>query len=156
MLLDIEHEATPADARTHRRYDFHLDRPCAGLRIRFEYSPKTLEDKELAAEWIRRSIERYVEPERRKLALERADQYLPLRNLITVSVDDSRGHRGACHRQDPVQELFLSERNASFGLTKGAIPEGTCTVTLSFHAVVTERCTYRLQVWADVSEEDSP
>ena len=158
MLLDIEHEVTPADARTHRRYTFELDRPYPGLRIRFEYSPKDLEDPQLAAEWIKGSIERYVEPERQQLVLERAEQFLPLRNLITVSVDDSRGHRGACHRQDPVQELILSGRKASPGLTRGEIPAGTCTVTLSLHAVVTPRCAYRLKVWPleSESEEEAP
>ena len=155
MLLDIEKEVTPADSRSHHRYAFKLERPYAGLRIRFEYAPKILEDRERAAELIRRSIERYVEPERREPALERAEQFQPLRNLITVSVDDSRGHRGACHRQDPVQELYLSEREASPGLTRGVIPEGTCTVTVSFHAIVTERCAYRLKVWADEAEEES-
>lgn len=105
-------------------------------------------------ELIKRGIERYVEPDRQKLTLERAEQYLPLRNLITVSIDDSRGHRGACHRQDPVQELYLSERTASPGLTKGTIPEGTWTVTLSLHAIVTQRCAYRLKVWAAEAEEE--
>ncbi len=148
MLLDIENEVTPADARSHLRYDFKLDRPCAGLWVRFEYSPKILEERKLATELIKRSIERYVEPERQKLTLERAEHFLPLRNLITVSIDDSRGYRGACHRHDQEQELYLSEREASPGLTIGTISEGTWTVTLSLHAIVTERCTYRLKVWA--------
>ncbi|XID92209.1 hypothetical protein ACF3MZ_27700 [Paenibacillaceae bacterium WGS1546] len=154
MLLDIEHEVTPADTRSHLRYDFKLDRPCAGLWVRFEYSPKILEERKLATELIKRSIERYIEPERQKSALERAEQYYPLRNLITVSIDDSLGHRGACHRQDPVQELYLSEREASPGLTRGKIPEGTWTVTLSLHAIVTEQCAYRLKVWAAEAEEE--
>lgn len=154
MLLDVKNEVTPADTQSHLRYDFKLDRPCAGIWVRLEYSPKALEDKEQAMELIKRGIERYVEPDRQKLTLERAEQYLPLRNLITVSIDDSRGHRGACHRQDPVQELYLSERTASPGLTKGAIPEGTWTVTLSLHAIVTQRCAYRLKVWAAEAEEE--
>jgi len=154
MLLDVENEVTPADTQTHLRYDFKLNRPCAGIRVRFKYAPKALEDRERAMERIRQSIERYVEPERQELTLERAEQFLPLRNLITVSIDDSRGHRGACHRQDPVQELYLSERKASPGLVRGALPAGTWTVTLSLHAIVTERCAYRLQVWAAETEEE--
>ncbi|MFB9274199.1 hypothetical protein [Cohnella cellulosilytica] len=154
MLLNIENEVTPADTRSHLRYDFKLDRPCPGLRVSFEYAPKILEERELAAELIKRSIERYVEPERQKRMLERAEQYYPLRNLITVSIDDSRGYRGACHRQDPGQELHLSEREASPGLMKGTIPEGTWTVTLSLHSIVTERCVYRLKVWAAEAEEE--
>jgi len=155
LFLDIEKEVTPADSRSHHRYSFELNRPYAGLRIRFEYSPKVLEDRKRAEELIRQSIERYVEPERQKLTLEHSEKFLPLRNLITVSVDDSRGYRGACHRQDPVQDLRISDREASPGLTRGAIPEGTCTVTVSFHAIVTERCAYRLKVWADEAEEES-
>ncbi|MFC4601417.1 hypothetical protein [Cohnella hongkongensis] len=153
MLLNIENEVTPADSRSHLRYHFKLDRPCPGLRVRFEYSPKILEERKLAIELIQRSIERYVEPERQKPMLERAEQYAPLRNLITVSIDDSRGHRGACHRHDPVQELYLSEREASPGLKRGTIPAGTWTVTLSLHSIVTERCAYRLKVWAAEAEE---
>ncbi|MBB6671173.1 hypothetical protein H7C19_10780 [Cohnella nanjingensis] len=145
--MEIMGEAGPDDARTHRRYPFELREPSDGLHIRFAYSPKTLEDREESRLLMERSIALYVAPDQQARALENVDRYYPLKNLITISVDDGRGYRGACHRHDAEQRLFLSEEEASPGLTRGPVEPGRWCVTLSLHAIVTASCSYRLEVW---------
>lgn len=153
MLIDIRANATPEDSRTHVRFAFKLDEPACAIGIHFEYSPKHLDDGIRARELLEQSFEKYVLPEQRVLAKERLDRFLPLSNLITLSVDDPDGYRGACHRHDPVQSLTISEHDASPGLMKGKLGAGEWTITLSLHAIVTEHCAYRLKVWAADEEE---
>lgn len=153
-LLDIRGCVTPEDAKTHVRIPFELGQACERLNLRFEYAPKVLEDRGRALELLAQSFELYILPDRKEQAALQADKFLPLKNLITLSLDDGQGYRGACHRHDPVQELFVSETAASPGLMAGRLEAGPWRVTLSMHCIVTDICDYRLQIWT--SEEGAP
>lgn len=152
MLIDQTQTLTPELSRSHIRFPFHLTREASKLHIHFVYGPKTLEDRERSRRLMEDCIGKYIEPERKPLVLRGLERYYPLSNLITLSVDDPNAYRGACHRHDPEQRLLLSEAEASPGLTKGPLPAGQWTVTVSLHSIVTERCEYRLQVWAEEEE----
>ncbi|MCZ8511871.1 hypothetical protein O9H85_05430 [Paenibacillus filicis] len=148
-LLDVQGQVTAVCSRSHISYKFHLGEPGGKLWIRFVYGPKNLDDMELAKSLIYDSIEKYTEPSRIPLVQAKWESYLPLKNLITVSVDDPDNHRGAGHRHDPEQLLFLSAEDASPGLVKGEIPAGMWEVTLSLHAIVTDICNYSLEIWQE-------
>ncbi|WP_238590699.1 hypothetical protein [Paenibacillus beijingensis] len=140
--------------QSHITYTFHIEEPADQLRIEFSYSPKLLEDKQAAREIITVSMERY--------GYERADsggggweKYAPLQNLLTLSLDDPQRHRGAAHRPAPQQRHVIGEGFASPGFVPGANPAGLWRLTLSLHAVVTETCDYRIEVWEEEeSDED--
>ncbi|CAM4062650.1 hypothetical protein [Saccharibacillus endophyticus] len=146
-LLDTQGRVTPEDSRTHIRIPFELNTSCSRLNFRFEYAPKVLEDREQAVKLLQDSYEIYILPEQREQANARAERHLPLKNLITLSLDDAQGYRGACHRHDPLQELFVSQHEASPGLMAGEVAAGSWNVTLSLHCIVTDICDYRLQIW---------
>ncbi|MDN8587332.1 hypothetical protein Q0V21_00995 [Paenibacillus sp. 11B] len=146
-LLDLQGYASPEDSKTHIRIPFELNEGCGKLNLRLQYAPKTLENREKALQLLKNSYDLYILPENREFAMENADRHLPLKNLITLSLDDAQGYRGACHRQDEVQELFVSERDASPGLMPGELVPGSWSVTLSLHCIVTDICDYRLQIW---------
>ncbi|WP_172255817.1 hypothetical protein [Saccharibacillus deserti] len=152
-LLDIQGSAVPEQSRTHIRIPFELQAGADRMQIRFEYAPKILEDREAALDLLKESYERYILPEQREQAIARADRHLPLKNLITLSLDDPNGYRGACHRHDPVQELFVSREAASPGLMSGKLEAGTWIAMLSLHCIVTETCDYRLRIRAVAEEE---
>lgn len=151
-LLDVKGFVTPEDSKTHVRIPFELEEGAERLHVRFEYAPKRLDDREQALKLLAKSYGRYLLPEQREAALARAERHLPLTNLITLSLDDASRYRGACHRHDNVQELFVSRDEVSPGLMAGALMPGIWNVTLSLHGIVTDRCDYRLQAWA--SEEE--
>lgn len=151
LLLDKQGTVTPENSRTHIRIPFELGEGVERLELRFEYAPKTLDDRERALELIRDSYKIYILPEQQEQASARAERHLPLKNLITLSLDDPGGYRGACHRHDPVQELSISREQASPGLTAGELLSGTWSVTLSLHCIITDLCEYRLRV--DAFEE---
>ncbi|SDK51493.1 MULTISPECIES: hypothetical protein [unclassified Paenibacillus] len=152
-LLDLQGYASPEDSKTHIHIPFELEEGCVKLNLRLQYTPKTLENRENALRLLEESYDLYILPEHREYAIANADRHLPLKNLITLSLDDARGYRGACHRQDEVQDLYVSEREASPGLMAGELVPGPWSVTLSLHCIVTDTCTYRLEVWT--TEEDS-
>ena len=151
-LLDIQGSAVLEQSRTHIRVPFELQTGVSRLHIRFEYAPKILEDREAALDLLQESYELYILPEQREQAIARADRHLPLKNLITLSLDDPNGYRGACHRHDPVQELFLSREAASPGLMSGELEAGAWIATLSLHCIVTPTCDYRLRIQAAEKE----
>jgi hypothetical protein len=145
-ILEVEGLVTPVSSKTHISYKFYLGQPGGKLWISFVYEPKNLEDRDLAKKMIIESIDKYTEADQRERVQSKWESFLPLKNLITVSVDDPEGHRGAGHRHDPEQLLFLSEDAASPGLLRGRILPGMWEVTLSIHAVITNSCRYKLQL----------
>jgi hypothetical protein len=75
-----------------------------------------------------------------------------VRNLLTISVDDAAGaYRGACHREAADQQLIVSPEFASPGLTAGPLPEGTWTLTLSAHTLVSAHCEVSIQIGAETA-----
>ncbi|BBH21391.1 hypothetical protein Back11_27360 [Paenibacillus baekrokdamisoli] len=146
LILDVEGNVQPLSSKTHISYIFHLNQPVGKLWIDFAYWPKNLEDREQARDMITVSINTYAESNQRDRMLAKWESFLPLKNLITVSVDDPERHRGAGHRHDPKQLLFIDEQEASPGFVSGRLIEGLWQVTLSLHAIVTDNCHYKLQV----------
>ncbi|NBD23850.1 hypothetical protein [Paenibacillus glycinis] len=146
LVLDAEGLVQPVCSKTHIAYSFHLAKPGGKLWIDFAYEPKNLEDRERSRELIAAGVEKYTEPAQRELVMDRWESFLPLKNLITVSVDDPARHRGAGHRHDPEQLLQLGEEEASPGFVSGELIEGLWRVTLSLHAIVTDDCRYRLRI----------
>ncbi|MCJ8010248.1 hypothetical protein MUG84_00645 [Paenibacillus sp. KQZ6P-2] len=149
ILLETQGEVSPVCSKSHITYKFHISEPGGKLCIHFAYGPKNLEDRELSKTLVYESIEKYIEPSRRELVQAKWESYLPLKNLITVSVDDPDSHRGAGHRHDPEQLLHLSMKDASPGLISGPIHSGMWEVTLSLHAVVTDQCKFSLNIWQE-------
>ncbi len=145
-LLEKEFQIFPKDEKTNITFPFIVDKNTKALKISFGYEPKRLEDNERAKTLIENNI--------KKDAGEYADNYpswqefLPLRNLITVSVDDTDGYRGCAHRQEKYMEHIITEDFASLGFYKGEIKQGQWKVVLNIHGVVTEKIDCKLMVEA--------
>ncbi len=86
-------------------------------------------------------------------------QVTRLRNLVTVSLFDPHGFRGAAHRHAPEQELTVSLREASPGFLPGPLPAGLWTLELDLHAVLPSLrggLDYVLEVIAHPGAVDDP
>lgn len=152
-LMDIQGQVTPEDSRRHLRIPFVLPSMVEQLNLRFEYGPKMLTDKRRAIQMLKQSFNRYLLPDTQEIITPQVETFLPLSNLMTLSLDDPHRYRGACHRHDPVQELYVSAHGASNGLLKGDLEQGPWCVTISIHCIVTDICHYRLKIWTDREEE---
>ncbi len=151
LLLEKEFEVFPENEKTNISFSFAVPDDIKSLRFVFGYSPKVLYDNERAKVLIENNI--------KKDAGEYADEYpsweefLPLKNLITLSVDDEEGYRGCAHRQAEYMEHIISENFASPGFNKGKIKSGQWRAVLNIHGVVTEKIDCKLKVEAGDSLE---
>ncbi|MGI8422756.1 MAG: CehA/McbA family metallohydrolase [Chloroflexota bacterium] len=64
------------------------------------------------------------------------DQVARIRNLVTLSLYDAQGFRGAGHRHAPTQTVAVGRREATPGFIPGPINPGRWTVALDLHAVL--------------------
>ena len=146
ILIQKEFQVFPENEKTNIAFPFNINENTESLKITFSYDPKVLEDDERANILIENNI--------KKDAGEFAgeynnwDEFKPLKNLITVSVDDPDTYRGCAHRQDKDQVHIIREDFASRGFHKGKIQKGQWKVVLNLHGIVTESVDCRLQVEA--------
>jgi len=70
-----------------------------------------------------------------------------IRNLLTLSIDDHDGFRGARHYHSPVQHVRISDSDSTPGFLNKRNPAGLWSITVSIHALVTESCKFQLRVY---------
>ena len=146
LLLSEEFKVTPENEKTNISFPFTVPEGTQSLKITFNYDPKILEDDERA----NLLIENNIKKDAGDFAGEYNDwdEYKPLKNLITVSLDDPDTYRGCAHRQDKDQIHIIRENFASRGFHKGKIQKGQWKVVLNLHGIVTESVDCRLKVEA--------
>lgn len=130
LIFKTKGRITTANDKTNLIHKFDVPKGVKELRIKYRYSPKTLEDREKAAAIVRSCFDKYDE----KLSGRPAD-YLPVKNLVTLSLDGVGIYRGAAHRQDDVQEHIIGADSASPGFIKGDIAAGEWDVVLNVHSI---------------------
>ena len=146
ILLHKEFQVFPENEKTNIAFNFNVPEATRSLKITFSYDPKVLEDNDRAKMLIENNI--------KKDAGEYTDQYplweefLPLKNLITLSLDDTKGYRGCAHRQDKDQIHIIREDFASRGFHKGVPEAGGWKAVLNLHGIVTEKINCNLMVEA--------
>ena len=146
ILLEKEFQVFPENEKTNIGFAFDVPENTKSLKITFSYDPKILEDDDRANILIENNIKK----DAGEFACEYSDwdEFKPLKNLITVSVDDPDTYRGCAHRQDKDQVHIIREDFASRGFHKGKIQGGKWQVVLNLHGIVTEVVNCRLMVEA--------
>lgn len=134
IILEKEVRLTPENQKTNITFPFTLDCSAEKLLITYSYSPKILDDREKSI----RLIERWTKDD--------TEKYLPLKNLVTLSLDSPDGFRGSAHRHAPEQKHIISESFSSNGFLKTKIKKGDWRISLNVHAVVTEYCDCKLKI----------
>lgn len=134
---------TPPCMKSHITYSFYIGENIKEIIINFQYYPLTLSDRSLSQSIIDDTLSGYGIHDK-----DEADwqKYLPLKNLLTLSIDDQLEFRGAAHKHENYQEVHISQASATQGFIKGAIIAGQWKLTISVHALLTEECTYKLEV----------
>lgn len=149
-IIDMQGKLYPAQSATNVAFPFTLDAPMDSLTIEYAYWPKVLSDDDLAKRMLGEGMEHCVEEQDR--AQFPIHEFLPLVNLVTLSVDAPDGYRGCAHRHDPEQIHILRAENASPGFDDGEIMAGEWKVVVNVHAVVTDPCNFKLKVTAEGGE----
>lgn len=148
-----EGTVTPSCSKSHITYVVNIDDKITKLNIDFSYEPKCLDDMEISKHLIQGCLNTYCTDVNRDNQ-EDWKAYLPLKNLLTLSIDGPDGFRGAAHRLANHQQISISKESATYGFIKGDMLPGRWVITISVHAVVTEHCTYKLHVWEGESRDE--
>lgn len=130
LIFSTKGKITADNDKTNLIHRFDVPENITSLKIKYSYSPKTVENREKAVSLVRSCFERYDETIVGKPA-----DYLPIKNLITLSVDENGKYRGAAHRQASEQTHIISESFASPGFTKGKISSGEWDIILNVHFI---------------------
>lgn len=145
-LYKVEGQVNPTNSQSHIRYSFYVKDQHETIKVFFKYYPKDLEDKVTSKRLILESLDRYGYSS--KDSVQNWEDFMPLKNHITLSVDDPNGFRGATHRHDYELELTLDNKSSTPGLYTRKNESGMWNITLDIHALVTEECDFILKVKA--------
>ncbi|MGA2976924.1 MAG: hypothetical protein ABSF77_16580 [Spirochaetia bacterium] len=145
MALNVERTIGLDASCTHIPFPFTVDRESEGMEISFSYDPKVLMDERRARDLIEAGMRAYAD------SLEAGGpdhwrSHAPLTNLLTLSLDSPTGFRGCAHRQSNRQSITIGRGTATPGFIPGTVEPGLWKATISVHLVVTEQCTFRLQI----------
>lgn len=146
VLLEKTVVLTPENEKTNIILPFTVKEESEKLRITYSYSPKELSDCERARDLIERNLQNDTHGDRPLYPDYR--EYLPLKNLVTLSLNSPTRYMGAAHRQDKEQCHIISEDFSSVGFLKGRIEKGQWMLYLNVHALVTENCTCKVKIEA--------
>lgn len=132
-ILQRTERIEPSQSRTNVIIPFEVPEGFLGLFIQCSYSPKYIEDMEFAEREIKKGIAKYVPAD----AMEEYGSwhdYLPLCNLITLSLDCNGEYVGCAHRHDPLQKHIISLGYSSPGFDRHAA-KGSWRAVINVHCV---------------------
>ncbi len=142
QLLTVEKKLNPGSSKTSLVFFFKVPQRVRQLTAHMTYNPVSLGDRAQSQILIQAAMRAYTPWE----PLEDWEKHMPLSNLITLSLDDPSGFRGNAHRKEGDQTHTLSSAQASLGFLPGPIVPGTWRATVHIHALVTEECSFKLQI----------
>lgn len=149
LIKETETFLTYDDEKSSLRIPFTIKNGCKKLFITYSYSPKILEDEEMSRKLIKENLIRDAGDD----AGEYTDysEFMPLKNLITLSLESPLEIVGAAHRQANEQYHEIGEDFASPGFVKCQITEGQWCLVLNVHAIVTDsvRCKIKIEAEED-------
>lgn len=128
LLYNMKGQITAANDKTNLIHRFDVPENIKSIVIKYSYSPKTLESREKAVELVENCFEKYNE-----VLVGKASDYLPVKNLVTLSVDCNSRYIGAAHRQANEQEHIISRDKSSPGFIKTDIEAGEWDIVLNVH-----------------------
>lgn len=130
ILLDIEGKITHDNEKTNISHSFFVPEGAERLIINFSYSPKNVSSRKAAINIVKDCFEKYNEP-----MIGRPNEYLPVGNLITLSLDCGGKYIGAAHREGDKQTVIISPKLSTPGFIKTDITEGDWRVCVNLHSV---------------------
>jgi hypothetical protein len=152
VILDKIYRFQDRDSKTNCCIPFSLEKDYEILEFICTYTPKVLEDEGRAKKLIEDALETYVPAEYRE-GYGNWKAYLPVLNLLTLSVDYEKRYLGCAHRHDSEQWHRISAQFSSPGFLKQPVLAGGWRALINIHAVVTGHVYYHLRINAYTGDE---
>lgn len=143
QLFETRGKITPLQDKTNIVHHFSVPDGVNKIAVKYSYSPKTVDDKDLAVRALQKGMKKYgvtfFDPER----------FMPVNNLITLSFDERGEYRGACHRQANKQTIVIAGKNSTPGILNREIQPGDWDVMLNVHFVGCD-VDYNIEITGEV------
>lgn len=147
-LLSLTNSIDENQSKTNIFHGLFVNENFEKLLIKFSYFPKEMSDDCKALQLISDALQIYA-PTPFDKSYGNAQDFLPIVNLLTLSLDAPDGYRGVAHRYSPVQEHILSCDFASPGFYRGEIIKGRLELVVNAHCVCSDFCTYSIEVFGE-------
>ncbi|MBQ7202782.1 MAG: hypothetical protein IJS03_02055 [Eubacterium sp.] len=126
LIFEKKGIITNADDKTNLSFTFKVPEGVNELKVKYSYSPKTVEREAEAHHQIEEAMRKYG------MQNFDTDGLMPVKNLITLSFDENGEYRGACHRQ-PHNQLITIGENSTPGIINKPVDSGIWHVVLNVH-----------------------
>lgn len=143
---------TPSLSKTNVEIPFRITEDHPALMFSAAYSPKSVEDMDLAKREIEAALKKFI-PDERRDRYGTWEDYAPLVNLVTLSLDRDGHYIGCAHRHAPVQKHIISAGYSSPGFYRCPHTSGDWRAVINVHAVVSPEVRYELKIYALTEEE---
>lgn len=135
---------TPEDNQTNIPIRFILEQDYQALEITFSYGPAYATDEEVLP-YLMKTLPRYLKKE---VTPEVARRFLPVENLVTLSLAYEGDYLGARHTKERVQRIVLSPSEASLGFPAMPIEKGEWELQLNVHNNCSPKLTANITIEA--------
>lgn len=146
ILLERDYVWEPEDSQTDVRFDFTCPKNVSRLRIYFSYAPGKEEREEICIPQIGQALARYYDRYPPAMQPMTAEQFLPVKNLITLSLEREGIYLGNAHRWAPEQMHEITAERASLGFVPPQKLAGSWSGMLHLHEIISSRCTGTLRI----------
>lgn len=144
VILEKELKLSQKDHQTNIVIPFQLNQAAEKLVIDFSYDPPVVDEKAARIQ-IRQALKQFV-PATEQKKWGNVDRYLPLQNLITLSLTYENQYVGAHHKKDNHQIIIISKQETSKGFVKRTVEAGEWEIQLNAHCIGSENVTVSLYV----------
>ena len=145
-LLEQAYQWSSQDTSSDIVFSFQCPAEVEELVVSFTYSPGEEATREICLPAVQAAVTRYYGGYPQEIEPMTAEQFLPVKNLITLSLAREGVSLGNAHRWAPEQEHVISCRYASSGFCCPAAMSGTWTGMLHLHEVLSPICKGYLRI----------
>ena len=135
-LLEQAYQWSSQDTSSDIVFSFQCPAEVEELVVSFTYSPGEEATREICLPAVQAAVTRYYGGYPQEIEPMTAEQFLPVKNLITLSLAREGVYLGNAHRWAPEQEHVISCRYASSGFCCPVSMAGAWTGMLHLHEVL--------------------
>ena len=146
VLFRNEYCWTSEDAQHDVIFSFSCPTEIQEVRISFSFSPAFETEKSICLPRIEDALGRYYDSYSRALQPMESLGFLPIKNLITLSVGKDGKYLGNAHRWEPEQEHVFTAVSASRGFVPPEKLSGEWSGMLHLHEIISLQCRGTLYI----------
>ncbi len=136
VILQERYQLGERHHQTHIKVPFVVAEAYEYIMIQFSYGPQIVYTEE-AKPYLEQAVLRYFTPEEQTEG--NWQNFLPLVNLLTLSVSQEGHYLGCYHHKAATQEIYLSAKTSSLGFERVSPTPGFWELQISLHCMLSRK-----------------